>query len=68
MKKSEMTAYLLDELTDLKKDMDEQETAMKKETDKFERVKIAAQINIKSKLYYHFWMVCNDLGIIPKNG
>lgn len=63
MERAEMVEYLRGELADLKKAMDEQETALKNETDKFERVGIAAKLGKAKDMYYHFWMVCNDLGI-----
>jgi len=28
-----------------------------------ERVEIAVPLNRAESIYYHFWMVCNDLGI-----
>lgn len=55
--------YLLDELQTLKEAMEKinQEYAKSGHMD---RIGMATSKDNAESMYYHFWMICNDLGII----
>ena len=55
--------YLLDELATLKKNLDELTERFNK-ADHMDRISMAASKDKATDIYYHFWMICNDLGII----
>lgn len=55
--------YLLDELAELRKAMDEINNKWNM-ADHMARIGMATSKDKAEAMYYHFWMVCNDLGII----
>ena len=66
MKHSDMVKHLQEELDTLKKELDELQ-AKYNESDHMDRIGMAHRLDKLEDKYYHFWMICNDLGIIdPK--
>jgi len=55
--------YLLDELADLKKNLDEINDKWNT-SDHMTRIGMAISKDKAEDKYYYFWMICNDLGII----
>lgn len=63
LEKQEIIDYLKSELEDLKSEYD----AMEIEYDNakhMDRIGMAMRREKITDKYYHFWMVCNDLGIV----
>lgn len=66
MKNSDMVKHLLYELESLKAEVDRNNEEYE-QADHMSRIGMAIRKDKGETLYYHFWMICNDLGIIdPK--
>lgn len=55
--------YLLGELAELKKKIDDINNAWAA-ADHMKRISMATSKDKAEDMYYHFWMICNDLGIV----
>ncbi len=66
MTKKEMVSYLRAEYFEQKQKMDD----MRKEYNKMEhmdRIGFCLKLSKQEDIYYHFFVVCNDLGVIASN-
>lgn len=62
MTKDSMIKYLQAELLELKTKKEAIETKYRN-AKHMERISLAQSLSKAEDLYYHFWMICNDLGI-----
>ena len=65
MNKREITEYLRNELAELKKECDRINENYAK-ADHMDRMGMATSKDKVEDKYYHFWMICNDLGIVER--
>jgi len=57
--------HLQEELDTLKTELDELQ-AKYNESDHMDRIGMAHRLDKLEDKYYHFWMICNDIGIVPR--
>jgi hypothetical protein len=63
MCKEQIMEYLKNELADLRKELNELQDSFNN-ADHLERIGMCIPLDKMQDKYYHFWMVCNDLGVI----
>jgi len=63
MCKEQIMEYLKNELADLRKELNELQDNFNN-ADHLERIGMCIPLDKMQDKYYHFWMVCNDLGVI----
>lgn len=63
MTKATMTNYMQSELAELKEKYEAIQTDYNK-ADHMGRIGMCTRLDKAQDVYYHFWMVCNDLGIV----
>jgi len=63
MTKNDMISYMRKELKELKNKMDSVNNEYNK-TDNMGKIGLSIRKEIAEELYYHFWTVCNNMGII----
>jgi len=63
MNKNEIFQYMQNELTTLKAEYDTLQ-AKYNAADHMDRIGICIPLDKVQDKYYHFWMVCNDLGVL----
>ena len=63
MNKNEMIKHLIYELVSLKAEVDRNNQEWDNASH-MDRISMATRKDKGESLYYHFWMICNDLGII----
>lgn len=59
--------YLQTELAELWKGVCVKQAEYNAAEPGLDKAVISQELNLKKEMYYHFWMVCNDLGISPVN-
>ena len=57
--------HLQEELDALKTELDELQTKYNKAAH-MDRIGMATSLDKLEDKYYHFWMICNDIGIAPR--
>jgi hypothetical protein len=62
MTKESVVKYLQDELADLRKESEKMQEEYNA-ADHMTRIGMATKLDKIQDKYYHFWMVCNDLGL-----
>lgn len=62
MKAAAMSEYLMNELKELEAELKALESAYAK-AEHMERIGMAHRLDKAQDKYYHFWTVCNDLGL-----
>ena len=65
MNKNEMIKHMLYELASLKAEVD-RNTEEYNKADHMDRIGMSMRKEKGETLYYHFWMICNDIGIVPR--
>jgi len=65
MNAKQIVNYLQEEIDDLKKELDTL-NAKYDAAGHMDRIGMAIHKDKLEDKYYHFWMICNDLGIVPR--